>query len=152
MSIDAMSIVNDKDRIVFNETLSFKAVNYTKVVANGMLLTVNALNRNTHIPDRYRSRKLPLLIKRGFKDVDEVEITLPKNYRVESLPAKKVIENKFGSYLSEVVAKNETTLIYKREFVLNDGEFPKEAYSDFRNFHKEVSNQDNLKIALIKNE
>jgi hypothetical protein len=43
-------------------------------------------------------------------------------------------------------------LIYKREFVLNDGEFPKEAYSDFRNFHKEVSNQDNLKIALIKNE
>ena len=152
MSIDAMSIVNDKDRIVFNETLSFKAANYTKVVANGMLLTVNALNRNTHIPDRYRSRKLPLLIKRGFKDVDEVEITLPKNYRVESLPAKKVIENKFGSYLSEVVAKNETTLIYKREFVLNDGEFPKEAYSDFRNFYKEVSKQDNLKVALIKNE
>ena len=152
MSIDAMSIVNDKDRIVFNETLSFKAANYTKVVANGMLLTVNALNRNTHIPDRYRSRKLPLLIKRGFKDVDEVEITLPKNYRVESLPPKKVIENKFGSYLSEVVAKNETTLIYKREFVLNDGEFPKEAYSDFRNFHKDVSKQDNLKVALIKNE
>ena len=152
MSIDAMSIVNDRDRIVFNETLSFKAENYSKVVENRMLLTVNALNRNTHIPDRYRLRKLPLLIKRGFKDVDEVEITLPKNYRVEYLPPKKVIENKFGSYSSEVVDKNETTLIYKREFVLNDGEFPKEAYSDFRNFHKEVSNQDNLKIALIKNE
>ena len=152
ISIDAMSIVNDKDRIVFTETLSFKATNYSKIVANRMLLTVNALNRNTHIPDRYRNRKLSLLIKRGFKDLDEVEITLPQNYRVESLPHKKIIKNKFGSYSSEVIVKDENMLVYKREFIVNDGEFPKEAYSDFRNFYKEVSKQDNLKIALIKNE
>ena len=42
------------------------------------------LNRNTDIPDRYRDRKLPLKIKRGFKDVDEVEIKLPSRFQVES--------------------------------------------------------------------
>ena len=152
ISIDEISIVNDKDSIVFNETVSFKAINYSKLIANRMLLTVNALNRNTHIPDRYRNRKLPLKIKRGFKDIDEVEITLPQNYKVESLPNKKTIENKFGSYKSEVIVKDENTLVYKREFVVNDGEFPKEDYSSFRDFYKEVSKQDTAKVALIKKE
>ncbi|WOD44467.1 DUF3857 domain-containing transglutaminase family protein [Hwangdonia lutea] len=152
MTIDNMSINNDKDSIVFSETLAFQATNYPKIVANRMLLTVNALNRNTHIPDRYRNRKLPLKIKRGFKDVDEVEILLPQDYRVESLPEKKIIENKFGSYKAEVVVKDENTLLYKREFVVNDGEFPKEDYSKFRAFYKNVSKQDNAKVALIKKE
>ena len=152
ISINEISIVNDKDSIVFNETVSFKAINYSKLIANRMLLTVNALNRNTHIPDRYRNRKLPLKIKRGFKDIDEVEITLPQNYKVESLPNKKTIENKFGSYKSEVIVKDENTLVYKREFVVNDGEFPKEDYSSFRDFYKEVSKQDTAKVALIKKE
>ncbi len=150
--INSMSIENDKDSIVFNETINFKASNYPKVVANRMLLTVNALNRNTHIPDRYRNRKLPLKIKRGFKDIDEVVIALPKDYKIESLPNKKVIENKFGNYVAEVIAKDENTLLYKREFIVNDGEFPKEDYADFRKFYKEVSKQDNAKVALIKKE
>lgn len=152
MDIENMEIVNDKDSIVFNETLHFQATNYPKIVANRMLLTVNALNRNTHIPDRYRNRKLPLKIKRGFKDIDEVEITLPQDYKVESLPNKKIIENKFGSYKAEVIVKDDNTLLYKREFVVNDGEFPKEDYSTFRTFYKNVSKQDNAKIALIKKE
>lgn len=152
MAIENMEIVNDKDSIVFNETLNFQATNYPKIVANRMLLTVNALNRNIHIPDRYRNRKLPLKIKRGFKDIDEVEITLPQDYKVESLPNKKIIENKFGSYKAEVIVKDENTLLYKREFVVNDGEFPKEDYSKFRTFYKNVSKQDNAKVALIKKE
>lgn len=150
--IDNIEIINNKDNIVFTETLNFQATNYPKIVANRMLITINALNRNTHIPDRYRDRKLPLKIKRGFKDIDEVEITLPQDYKVESLPNKKVIENKFGTYKSEVVVKDENTLLYKREFVVNDGEFPKEDYSKFRTFYKEVSKQDNAKVALIKKE
>ena len=150
ITIDKMAIDNDKNNIEFKETLNFKATNYPKIVANRMLLTVNALNRNTYVPDRYRDRKLPLKIKRGFKDVDEVEIKLPSDYKVESLPQKKTIENKFGTYTSELIVKDESTLIYKREFVVKDGEFPKEDYNDFRNFYKEVAKQDNSKIALIK--
>ena len=152
INIDSFSIVNDKSNIKFIENVSFQASSYTKKAGDRMLLTVNALNRNIHIPDRYRNRKYPLKIKRGFIDSDEVEITLPKNYKVESLPIKKVIENKFGSYKSEIVVKEKHTLIYKREFIINDGEFPKEDYVKFRDFYKEVAKQDNAKIALIKNQ
>ena len=80
----------------------------------------------------------------------ETEIILPADYKVEALPKSKIIENKFGSYKTEVIVNDESTLTYKREFIINDGEFPKEDYSGFRNFYKEVSRQDNAKIALIK--
>lgn len=150
LHIDEMIINNDKDSIQFIEDISFRASNYSKIIGKRMLVTINILNRNKHIPDRYRSRKLPLKIRRGFKDADKIEFKLPSNYRIESLPENITIENKFGSYKTEVKVLNKNTLIYTREFILNDGEFPKEDYSKFRDFYKEVSKQDNSKIALIK--
>ncbi|GAA3596954.1 DUF3857 domain-containing protein [Flavivirga amylovorans] len=150
IKINSMHIANNKETIEFIEDVSFQATNYSKKLGDRMLLTVNALNRNTEIPDRYRNRKHPLKIRRGFKDVDEVEIKLPQDYKVESKPDNKTIENKFGSYKAEVIVKDDNTLIYKREFVVKDGEFPKEDYDAFRTFYKEVNKQDNSKIALIK--
>jgi len=143
--------LNDKDSIQFNEAIKFTASNYSKIVGDRMLFNVNAINRNTEIPDRYRERKLPLKIYRGFKDIDEVEINLPSDYKIESLPQNVKIENKFGYYSFEIAVKNDNTILYNREFVVNDGEFPKEDYDEFRNFYKEVSKFDNIKIALIKN-
>lgn len=150
LSITTMDIENNKNEIEFIERVSFKANNYTKKVGTRMLLTVNAFNRNQHLPDRYKNRKFPLKVKRGFKDVDEFEIKIPSEYKVESLPDNSTIENKFGNYKTEVSVKDENTLIYKRQFIINDGEFPKEDYDKFRNFYKEVSKQDNAKVALIK--
>lgn len=150
ININDMRINNDKSAIEFIEDISFQATNYTKKAGDRMLLTVNALNRNLEIPDRYRDRKLPLKVKRGFKDVDEVVIKLPLDFKIESAPKNVEIENKFGSYKAEIETIDENTVIYKREFILNDGEFPKEDYEAFREFYKDVSIQDNSKIALIK--
>ena len=150
ININSMKISNDKSAIQFIEDISFQATNYSKKAGDRMLLTVNALNRNTDIPDRYRDRKLPLIIKRGFKDVDEVEITLPEGFSIESQPDNVSIENKFGSYKAEIVVKDATTIVYKRELLINDGEYPKEDYEAFRDFYKEVTIQDNAKVALIK--
>ncbi len=150
ISINNMHINNDKNNIEFIEDISFSGNSFSKVVGDRMLFTVNTLNRITNIPDRYRNRNAPLKIERGFKDVDEVEIKLPANYNVEALPENKFIETKFGIYKTKIEVKDEKTLIYKREFTINDGEFPKEDYKKFRDFYKEVSKQDNSKVALIK--
>ncbi len=152
LSIDKMAVENDKMDITFNESVSFKAANYTKKAGNRMLLTVNAFNRSTHVPNRYADRKYPLKIRRGFIDNDEVEITLPPDYVVESLPKNVSIENKFGSYKVSF-AKNEAhKIIYKRTFMVNDGNYPKEDYNAFREFYKEVSKMDKAKAMLIKSQ
>ncbi|MCF7559094.1 DUF3857 domain-containing transglutaminase family protein [Sabulilitoribacter multivorans] len=152
IDIENINIDNNKSSIEFVEDINFEASNYVKKAGDRMLLTVNALNRNTNIPDRYRNRKYPLKIKRGFIHDDEIEIILPVGYEIESLPKGVVIKNKFGSYKTEIIPKEENKLIYKREFVVNDGEYPKEDYDKFRDFYKEVLKQDNAKIALIKNQ
>jgi transglutaminase-like putative cysteine protease len=150
ITVDDMAIKNNKNDIEFIEDVSFQAKTYAKKVGDRLLFALNVFNRNTHVPDRYRDRKFRLKVNRGFTDVDEVEISLPQDYKIEALPANKSIENKFGSYKTEVIVKDISTLIYKRKFIIKDGEFPKEDYTKFRNFYKEVSKQDNAKIALIK--
>lgn len=150
ISINEMHINNDKNNIEIIEDISFSANSFTKIIGNRMLFTINALNRLTDIPDRYRKRNAPLKIERGFKDVDEVEIKLPVSYKVEALPKDQSIETKFGNYKTKIEVKDEVTLIYKREFTVNDGEFPKEDYTKFREFCKAVLKQDNSKVALIK--
>jgi transglutaminase-like putative cysteine protease len=143
-------ILNDKDSIQFKETIKFTATNYSKIVGDRILFNINAINRNTEVPDRYRERKFPLKIYRGFKDVDEFEISLPQDFKIESLPQNTKIENKFGYYSFDITVKNNNIIRYNRQFVVKDGEFPKEDYEEFRNFYKEVSKFDNIKIALIK--
>jgi len=150
MTIENFEIINDKETIEFKEAIKFKATNYSSLIGERMLVVLNSVNRNTHIPDRYRNRKLPLSINRGYKDVDEIEIQIPKSYKIEALPKDKYIENKFGSYKMQIVKVDDQTLLYKREVIINDGQFQKEDYELFRAFYKEVAKQDNAKMALIK--
>ncbi|MGC6432231.1 MAG: DUF3857 domain-containing protein [Jejuia sp.] len=151
LSIEQMDIQNDKDSMQFNEHIKFNADGYCKKAGNRLLFSVNALNRNRYVPDRYRNRKLPVKVKRGFIDKDEVTVFLPNGYAIESLPKNSTIENKFGSYKTEIIKQNDSTILFKREFKLNDGEYPKEDYVAFREFYKSVSKLDNSKIALIQN-
>lgn len=151
ITIHNMKIKNDKSATEFIEAINFSAPHYSKLLGNRMLLTLNMLNRNTDIPERYRDRKLPLKIKRGFIDVDEVEITLPAGFSIESSPENVLLANKFGSYKTEIIVKDDATIIYKREFKINDGDYPKEDYDLYRDFYKEVNKFDNAKIALLKN-
>ncbi len=149
-TIDKIHIDNDKENVKFHETIDFVASNYSKVIGDRILFSVNMLNRNTYVPDRYRNRQLPVKIYRGYKDIDEVEIKLPEGYKIEAMPEAIIIESQFGKYKAVVNEKDSKTLIYKRVLETKDGEFSKEEYNDFRSFYKNVSKSDNLKIALIK--
>ncbi len=142
---------NNKTDIEFTEHIDFSASNYATVVGDRMLITLNATNRNTYTPNRYRHRKLPLKINRGFKDIDNIDITLPKGYKIEAMFQNKTIKTIFGEYKISLEQKDASTLSYKREFSINDGEFSKDDYQAFRDFYKEVAKHDNSKIALIKN-
>ena len=150
MDINSMKINNDKKEIVFTESVDFSSNNYSNIVGDRMLLVLNAFNRNTYLPKKYRNRKLPLIIRRGFKDVDSVKISLPEKYSVEAVPKNIEIINEFGKYKLEITMINDNTLMYHREFIVNDGAFPKEDYQRFRDFYKNVLRIDQSKLALIK--
>ena len=152
LSIDKVEYVNNKDSVVFTEKISASIKDYSTFSSDKILLRVNVFNRNTGTPKRYRNRKLPLKIRRGYKDVDEYSITLPEGYKIDGvLMNEKKIENKFGFYQITLEKINETQIKYRRTLLIKEGTHPKEDYKKYRSFRRNVSKYDNLRIALTKN-
>ncbi|MFA5299909.1 MAG: DUF3857 domain-containing protein [Lutibacter sp.] len=145
-----IEVFNNKEESKYVENLEFSASNYATNSGNQQLITVNAFNKNQHVPKRTKERKLPFEILRGFIDLDEVEITLPITSKVEYIPEKVMLDTKFGYYSMELEKINEHTYLYKRKLQIEEGKYPKEDYEFYRNFRKEIAKHDNSKIILNK--
>lgn len=142
---------NDRDQVVFTEKVNVNAVNYGTKSGERILFAANAFNKNSYVPNRYRSRKMPLEIQRGFFDEDEFIIKLPQGYTVEALPNAAKMENEFGAYeVSAILNEAEHTVTYKRSLLIKEGMYPKEKYSEYRKYRRQVAKMDNAQIVLVK--
>ncbi|WP_435260747.1 DUF3857 domain-containing protein [Tenacibaculum sp. nBUS_03] len=150
LELDKTSLTNNKNNVEFVEKIGLSVNEFATVSNTNYLFRVNLLNKTTHVPKRYRKRKRPLKIHRSFTDKDEYTIKLPAGFNVSSLPNKKEIETKFGIYKVSIEKINDTSIIYKREFSLQEGVYPKEDYKPYRKFIKSIAKYDNLRIELIK--
>jgi len=150
INIDNYNFANYKDSVIFKESINLSAKDYASFSGNRMLFTVNAFNRTSYIPKRYRTRKLALEISRGYIDTDKFEIVLPDNYAIEALAENISIKNKFGEYKFSIEKISPTKLKYARTFFLKKGIYPKEDYKAYRNFRKQIAKFDKTKIVLIK--
>jgi transglutaminase-like putative cysteine protease len=150
LEVESVKLKNDKEQVVFTEDFLISIEDYATVTDAEILFRVNFFNKNRFIPKRYRNRKLPLQISRGFKDEDESIIEIPKGYQVESLFEDKSIINKFGMYQISIEKIDEYHIKYKRTLFIKEGLYPKEDYKAYRAFRRKVAKNDNLRIALIK--
>ncbi|MEE9350179.1 MAG: DUF3858 domain-containing protein [Flavobacteriaceae bacterium] len=152
LDVDILKInfVNDKESIIFKESISLKASNYAEVLNNEMMLKLNAFNTFNHLPKRYSNRIHPIEITNGFKDEDEIIITIPKNYRINQLPDAIKLENEFGEYSFQVEKINAYELRYKRTLILFETTHSKNVYSKFRSFLTKINKNDKQKIILSK--
>ena len=151
LSLKKMTFTNDKDRVVFSEKVKVEIDNYGTLISSGILFKVNVFNRNNYIPKRYRKRKLPLKINRGYKDTDSYVIELPKEFNVTSnIEQRKNITSKFGVYSLTITRINKHTLQYERTLFIKEGDYTKEDYKLYRDFRKKIAQNDNLRIAILK--
>lgn len=150
VSFSNLNLINDSNNIQFIEELIFNAENYF-VKNESIILTLNAFNRNSFSPRRYRNRTNSFEIDRGFLDDDEILIRLPENYIVADLPNKIFIEEKFGMYEATFEFLDTNIIKYSRKFTLKNGYFDKKDYEDFRIFIERISKADNTKIVITLN-
>ena len=142
--------LNDKDKVQFTQNVVISFDNYVAETSDKLLLTVNMFNNGYPVPTRYRNRKFPLEISRGFLDEDEYRIEIPKSYSISSLPAPVKISNEFGTYEMYCEKTDDNHIIFKRKFAIKEGLHDKESYGAFRTFIKKASKSDNSKAVLIK--
>jgi Domain of Unknown Function with PDB structure (DUF3857) len=150
LSVLKFSHSTDKILNTFSEHVEISATDYARKSGERMLLTLNVFNKSTYVPKRMPNRLLPVEIDNGYLDKDSITIHLPKSYKIEALPKSAHINSTFGTYKTDILKLNDSTLIYKRFYVVKQGLFPKEEYANFRKFRKGVVRKDNSKIILIK--
>jgi hypothetical protein len=143
-------VLNKKKEGVYEENLVFEASDYALFTENQMLITVNAFNKNTFVPKRIRNRKLPFEITNGYTDIDSIKIQIPTTLKVNYIPEKVEVKSKFGSYKINFVKTDNSNYTYTRKVTINEGNYPKEMYDEYRKFRKQIRKYDNSKIILTK--
>ncbi|WP_405383806.1 DUF3857 domain-containing protein [Maribacter sp. LLG6340-A2] len=150
LKITESLIANDKENIELTEKVSLSAQAYVSKIGEDLFFKPNAFNVSNFVPDRYRERKLPFQISRGYTDYDDFIIELPVGYKIDDLPEKVTINTDFGNYEMSIEKLNDTELHYTRKLKILNGEYPKEEYDKYREFRRAIKKSDNLKLILKK--
>lgn len=149
LEIEEHSFHNDKEAVSFTETFKISGNNFVTQTNDHLFAAINPISAITYIPQRYRNRKTPFHISRGYLDEDSIEIFIPKNYTIASKPENVTIETEFGSYTMSLQQKK-NSLVYTKRVLIKDGVYPKEKYAAYREFRKKISNAENQKLVLKK--
>jgi hypothetical protein len=150
LKIKKTTFENDNVNIRFTENIEIGAENYATLSANKLLFVVNAYNQNSFNIKRIRNRKTAFEIQRGSYDVDEITVTLPQGFTIETFPKAVTYNSKFGEYKTEIIKNEDSNIVYKRTFLLKKGQYSNAEYEEFRLYLEQIARNDNAKIIAIK--
>lgn len=150
ITIQSFEFENDREQIEFTENVQLDVNNYVSKAGDRVIFTLNAFNNTIEIPNRYKERKSPVEIKRGFLEESSYTIYYPEEYTIEAIPKIKNTKNSFGEYEITLHQNENNSITYSRKFFVKEGIYPKEDFEEFRNFLSEAAIQDNAKIVLMK--
>ena len=89
-----------------------------------------------------------LLFRSGIHENDEISITIPEGFVIESMPESKYeIETKYGKYIFAINAV-ENQINISRALQVHKGQYPVSEYEEVKAFMKMVRKMDNAKIVL----
>lgn len=150
-SIDDFEFEDDRENIAFSEKTVLTIPNYANPVGTDYLFCANIFNQNKYIPPRIESRKQNLYLGYGYLDIDTVEVEIPENFSIETLPEATVLETKFGKYEINFNKTSENKMTYRRKLRLEKGEYSPDEYENYRDFLRSIARLDKTKILLKQN-
>ena len=150
LTISKIEFANNYEDAVIAEDIQLSTRSYGATAGEKLLLKPNIFKRDLSSLPRYTERKQPLVIQRGYYNEDNYEINLPEGWKLENLPEPKVIETEYGKYTMLIERDGDSKIIYKRTLEIYTGEYPKEAYKDYRSFRRKITKADKASIVLSK--
>ncbi|MCB9425739.1 MAG: hypothetical protein H6584_01735 [Flavobacteriales bacterium] len=150
LTVDSMTVANNRDLFEFTETFKFKAKRFGKIVNNDLTFSLNAFSQYPLMYEKNKNRAYPVEILLGRTYVDEILIDFPEGYAVQGELLNFDVDTKYGTYKTEVATVSDQTISYKREFVLHSGQYDVAEYEDFRLFLEQVMRNDVSKIELVE--
>lgn len=133
------------------EELHIEAPGYATVSGKRLFVSPNLFNKaGFKLPDLV-TRQYPMVFQANYLDIDSVQITIPSDYTIESLPKSVNLKSDFGDYrISFAYIGNKVQMI--RNYIRQKVEWPKERYVDAQKFFDAVRKADNSRFVFVKNE
>jgi hypothetical protein len=98
---------------------------------------------------RDEERKYDIVLRDEYKQIDTVEIEIPKGYEPESMPQPVTTETKFGKY-SNSIKLADNKIFYYRTREQFSGTFPAKDYPSLADYFDSIYKADRSKIVLVK--
>ncbi len=152
LNIENIQFNNDREKQEFKESFALSGEGFASRAGQRLLLPLNFFQVNTYDLPRSVKRKKPLEINRGLSFKDHVELELPQGYELEALPENVKVENAYGSFSFDVMEtqkEGKKILVAERAYVINEGSWPAEEYSKFREFMNSIETYSNLKAVIV---
>ena len=92
-----------------NTHLDGVCAKYANLTGRRMFVPVNPSHKNFSpavITDTLASERLPLKIRQGYRNVEEIVISIPGGCSVESLPASVNVKEEFGEFHQNVIQED----------------------------------------------
>ena len=149
--INQFNYTQEKNTLpTIDESLDITVSNYATVTGKRLYIMPNLMSKITRKLSRDSVRKYDIQLGFENKDIDSVEIQLPKGYTLEAMPKEVVFSNKFGNYSSSVKLTDDK-LFYYRTIEYKSGRYPASAYGDLVDFYETIYKADHNKVVLVKN-
>jgi len=149
--LDSMDIKSTKSRLpALRERLTGSVPRYSNITGSRMLVQFNRLFDLPKPPKNVNNRKSAVYIRRSYTQQDSVQIMIPEDFSVESLPSDTVIISRFGECRYSYLQTDASHVRYCRVLTVRAGEYDAEQYKEFRGFVSSLSYHDGLKMCLKK--
>ncbi len=133
---------------VVDEYLKITSPNYASVSGKRLFIQPNLFNRVSKLtPDA--ERQFDIKIQYSYLDIDSINIKIPADYKVESMPKDQSIKNEFGEYkISYQFDGSSIHLVRLHE--VNANSFPAREFSTLVSFRNAMYKADWAKIVFVK--
>jgi hypothetical protein len=150
--VNQFNYSQDKSALpAIDETLDITVSNYATITGKRLFIVPNIMTKTYRKLGAGEERKYDIVLSFEYKDVDTVEIELPKGYEPEAMPQPVSISSQFGKY-SNTVKLSGNKLVYYRSIEQYSGRFPAKSYPDLVKYYDAVYKADRSRVVLVKNE
>jgi hypothetical protein len=131
-----------------DEKLNLIADNYAQVSGKRIFIQPNLLSKTgLKLSDEERQHDIDLIFE--YRDLDTVEIAIPKGFVPEAVPETVTFTNKFGQYKINYKVDADKVLC-TRFFERKAGRYPATDYKELVKMYSDMYKADRGKIVLVK--
>lgn len=146
--ITKFQMEEDKGKAAITTMLGGSSDRYANVSGKRIFFKINPMKADWENVPNLEHRQTAFAIDYGYCDEEDIEISLPEGYRMESMPTDRQLENKFASF--KLTFKQEGKKVHAIfHLVMHAGTYKASEYEEFVKTKNSIVNAYRQQVVLV---